>query len=244
MFHQLVRAEVLDYGYPQNSSLDVLKMYINLGSLKVAVSSADEKKMTSMITGARDWRREGIVHKKNEVFLDVNESVNLLVSTSGAVLRNDVTGQVVMKCQLSGMPECKLGLNDKLVLDKDAGGKGAATGAGGKKKPASVELDDVQFHRCVQLGKFDADRTITFVPPDGDFELMKYRITDNVNLPFRIIPVIEEQGKTRVVMNIKAIANFSSQLFASNVALKIPVCCVYFSEEWAAYSSLKLTRNP
>jgi len=44
-----------------------------------------------------------------------------------------------------------------------------------------------------------------------------------VNLPFRLIPVIEEQGKTRVVMNIKAIANFSSQLFATNVSFKIPV---------------------
>ena len=31
------------------------------------------------------------------------------------------------------------------------------------------------------------------------------------------------QGKTRVVLNIKAIANFSSQLFATNVAFKIPV---------------------
>jgi AP-2 complex subunit mu-1 len=51
---------------------------------------------------------QGIVHKKNEVFLDVLESVNLLVSANGAVLRNDVTGQVVMKAQLTGMPECKV----------------------------------------------------------------------------------------------------------------------------------------
>jgi Adaptor complexes medium subunit family len=29
--------------------------------------------------------------------------------------------------------------------------------------------------RCVRLGKFDADRTITFIPPDGEFELMRYR---------------------------------------------------------------------
>lgn len=218
-------AEILDYGYPQNSALDVLKMYINLGSLKVPIAAAEEKKMTSMITGARDWRRDGIVHKKNEVFIDVLESVNLLVSATGAVLRNDVTGQVMMRSQLSGMPECKLGLNDKVVLDRDAGGKaaGGAGAAAAKKKGAGVELDDVQFHRCVQLGKFDADRTITFVPPDGDFELAKYRISDNVNLPFRVIPVIEEQGKTRVVMNIKAIANFSSQLFATNVSFKIPV---------------------
>jgi len=24
------------------------------------------------------------------------------------------------------------------------------------------------------LGKFDADRSISFIPPDGEFELMKY----------------------------------------------------------------------
>lgn len=210
--------EVLDFGYPQNCALDVLKMYINLGSQRQSTSAAADKQMTSTITGARDWRREGIVHKKNEVFLDVDESVNLLVSATGTVLKNDVSGKVLMKAQLSGMPECKLGLNDKVVLDRDAKGGAAA----GKKKAAGVDIDDCTFHRCVQLGKFDADRTITFVPPDGEFELMKYRITDNVNLPFRVIPIIEEQGKTRVVMNVKAIANFSSQLFATNVAIKIP----------------------
>ena len=26
------------------------------------------------------------------------------------------------------------------------------------------------------------DRTISFVPPDGEFQLMSYRITENVNL--------------------------------------------------------------
>jgi len=210
--------EVIDFGYPQNCALDVLKMYINLGSQRAATSAAADKQMTSAITGARDWRREGIVHKKNEVFLDVDESVNLLVSANGTVLKNDVSGKVLMKAQLSGMPEAKLGLNDKVVLDRDAKGAAAA-----KKKAVGVDIDDCTFHRCVQLGKFDADRTITFVPPDGEFELMKYRITENVNLPFRVIPVIEEQGKTRVVMNIKAIANFSAQLFATNVAFKIPV---------------------
>ena len=93
----LICAEVLDYGYPQNCSLDVLKMYINLGSQRAPTSAQEDRKMTSTITGARDWRREGIVHKKNEVFLDVLESVNLLLSTTGTVLRNDVTGQVCVK---------------------------------------------------------------------------------------------------------------------------------------------------
>jgi AP-2 complex subunit mu-1 len=144
-------------------------MYINLGSLRAPTSAAADKQMTSAITGARDWRREGIVHKKNEVFIDVDESVNLLVSSNGTVLKNDVSGKIMMKALLSGMPEAKLGLNDKVVLDKDAGAKKGAA----PKKAAGVDIDDCTFHRCVQLGKFDADRTITFVPPDGEFELMK-----------------------------------------------------------------------
>jgi AP-2 complex subunit mu-1 len=85
------------------------------------------------------------------------------------------------------------------------------------------QIEDCSFHRCVQLGKFEADRTITFVPPDGEFELMRYRITENVNLPFKVMPVVEEVGATRVLLNIKAIANFSSQLTANNVVFKIPV---------------------
>lgn len=42
---------------------------------------------------------------------------------SGTVLRCDVTGKVVMKCFLSGMPDLKLGLNDKIGLEKEAQAK-------------------------------------------------------------------------------------------------------------------------
>ena len=31
-----------------------------------------------------------------------------------------VSGRVIMKSFLSGMPECKFGMNDKLVVDKHA----------------------------------------------------------------------------------------------------------------------------
>lgn len=35
------------------------------------------------VTNAVSWRKEGIRYRKNEVFLDVIESVNLLVSSYG-----------------------------------------------------------------------------------------------------------------------------------------------------------------
>lgn len=96
------------------------------------------------------------------------ESVNILMSQNGTLLRSDVTGKIKMKALLTGMPECKFGLNDKLLMDRDA-----AAGGGGKRRSQSVELEDCAFHRCVRLRTFDTDRTITFVPPDGEFELMR-----------------------------------------------------------------------
>lgn len=189
--------ETMDFGYPQNCAVDVLRLYINLGNIRPQIEQ-EPSQLTSQITGAIDWRREGIKHKRNEVYIDVLESVNLLLSNTGAVLRQEVTGQVQMNTKLTGMPECKFGLNDKLVIEKEA-----------STKPG-VEIDDCTFHRCVRLGKFDADRTITFIPPDGEFELMRYRVTENVNLPFKIMPVVQEElSHTRYVMIVQYVVPFA-----------------------------------
>lgn len=66
------------------------------------------------VTNAVSWRSEGIKHKKNEVFLDVVESVNLLVNSNGTVVLSEIQATLKMRTYLSGMPECKLGLNDKV----------------------------------------------------------------------------------------------------------------------------------
>nr|XP_009770906.1 PREDICTED: AP-1 complex subunit mu-2-like [Nicotiana sylvestris]XP_016495278.1 PREDICTED: AP-1 complex subunit mu-2-like [Nicotiana tabacum] len=40
------------------------------------------------VTNAVSWRSEGIQYKKNEVFLDVVESVNILVNSNGQIVRS------------------------------------------------------------------------------------------------------------------------------------------------------------
>ena len=40
--------------------------------------------------------------------------MNLLVNSNGTVVRSEVMGALKMRTFLSGMPECKLGLNDKV----------------------------------------------------------------------------------------------------------------------------------
>ncbi|KAL2010188.1 hypothetical protein VTN00DRAFT_5995 [Thermoascus crustaceus] len=214
--------EILDFGYPQNTETDTLKMYITTEGVKSAIanSAADSSRITMQATGALSWRRADIKYRKNEAFVDVIEDVNLLMSATGTVLRADVNGQIIMRAYLSGTPECKFGLNDRLLLDgADAAGnrtKAARAAAG------SVTLEDCQFHQCVKLGRFDADRTISFVPPDGEFELMRYRATENVNLPFKVHPIVREIGTTKVEYSVAIKANYGSKLFATNVVVRIP----------------------
>ena len=50
--------------------------------------------------------------------------------------------------------------------------------AAGKSK--TVEIEDIKFHQCVRLTRFENDRTIVFIPPDGEFDLMTYRLQTQV----------------------------------------------------------------
>lgn len=234
--------EILDFGYPQNTETDTLKMYITTEGVKTeramvcfAASDCgaqllthlqeDSSKITMQATGALSWRRADIKYRKNEAFVDVIEDVNLLMSATGTVLRADVNGQIIMRAYLSGTPECKFGLNDRLTLGEDNlhGPSGNRAGAKATRAAAgSVTLEDCQFHQCVKLGKFDTDRIISFVPPDGEFELMRYRATENVNLPFKVHAIVNEVGKTKVEYSIAIRANYGSKLFATNVVIRIP----------------------
>jgi AP-2 complex subunit mu-1 len=206
--------EILDFGYPQTSETDTLKQYISQEEIRSDKLQSESKKITIQATGAISWRKEDIKYRKNECFIDIIESLNLIMSNKGAILRVDVAGQVMVKAFLSGMPECKFGLNDKLLMER--------SNAAAKKRQSAVELDDVQFHQCVKLGRFDVDRTISFVPPDGEFELMKYRTTENINLPFRVHAIVNEIGRSRVEYKVVVKATFAMTLAATNVRVFIP----------------------
>lgn len=207
--------EMMDFGVPQILEVDALKRYITQGDAKACNLENKElqEKICAQATGAISWRAENIKHRKNEVYIDVVEQLNVLFSQKGQVLRADVAGQINVNSLLSGMPECKFGVNDKLV----AGGNRV-----GKSSHRSIVMDDVRCHQCVRLGRFESQRTITFIPPDGKFTLMRYRITENVHIPFHIFPVVQERGKSRIECSVKVKSNFGKILSASNVILRIP----------------------
>ena len=139
------------------------------------------------------WRSEGVKHKKNEIFLDVVEKLDILVAANGNVLRSEILGIVKMKSFLSGMPELKLGLNDKIWFE--------TTGRTTRSK--TVEMDDIKFHQCVRLSRFESDRTISFIPPDGDFELMSYRLNTHVKPLIWVEAVIENYTESKIEYSVR-----------------------------------------
>lgn len=85
--------EILDFGYPQNCDTGVLKTFITQQGVKSATKE-EQAQITSQVTGQIGWRREGIKYRRNELFLDVLEYVNLLMSPQGQVLSAHVAGKV------------------------------------------------------------------------------------------------------------------------------------------------------
>lgn len=200
--------ELLDFGYPQTTDGKILQEYVTQEGHKLEIAP----RPPPAVTNAVHWRSEGIKYRKNEVFLDVIEGVNLLANSNGNVLRSEIVGSIKMRVYLSGMPELRLGLNDKVLFE--------STGRG---KSKSVELEDVKFHQCVRLSRFENDRTISFVPPDGEFELMSYRLNTHVKPLIWIESVIERHAHSRVEIMVKAKSQFKRRSTANNVEIIIPV---------------------
>ncbi|KAJ3222829.1 AP-1 complex subunit mu-1 [Clydaea vesicula] len=200
--------EMMDFGYPQTTDHKILKEYITQESYKLEIQA----RPPMAVTNAVSWRSEGIKYRKNEVFLDVIESVNLLVNANGNVLRSEILGAIKMKCYLTGMPEVRLGLNDKILFENTGRAKGKA-----------VEMEDMKFHQCVRLARFESDRTISFIPPDGEFELMSYRLNTAVKPLIWCETIIENHSGTRIEIMVKAKGQFKRRSTANNVEIIVPV---------------------
>lgn len=111
--------ELMDFGYPQTTDSKILQQYITVKSHEMEI----QPRPPMAVTNAVSWRTEGIKYRKNEVFLDVIESVNLLANASGSVLRSEIVGSIKMRVYLTGMPELRLGLNDKVLFESTGRGK-------------------------------------------------------------------------------------------------------------------------
>lgn len=87
----------------------------------------------------------------------------------------------------------------------------------------AIEMEDIKFHQCVRLSRFENDRTISFIPPDGEFELMSYRLSTPVKPLVWVEAAVESHKGSRVEYMVKVKAQFKRRSTANNVEIYVPV---------------------
>jgi AP-4 complex subunit mu-1 len=151
--------------------------------------------------------------RKNEIFVDVIERLNVVFSPSGSVVTAEVDGSVILKSFLAGSPDLFLGFNEDLVVGRDS-----------RSRYATVILDSVNFHERADYSRFESERLLVMKPPDGEFVAMNYRISSpTVTLPFRATPSIELLTTYKAELTLRIRCDAPSTTAGINISVRVPM---------------------
>ncbi|KAJ1375810.1 Mu-like proteiny domain, partial [Sesbania bispinosa] len=177
--------EVIDFGYVQTTSTELLKSYVFNEPLVIdaarlsplgpgSIFAQGTKRMPGIAVTKSVVATEPGGRRREEIFVDIIEKISITFSSSGYILTSEIDGTIQMKSYLTGNPEIRLALNEDLSIGRSQGpvyGYRSSSGSG------AVILDDCNFHESVRLDNFDMDKTLSLIPPDGEFPVMNYRMT-------------------------------------------------------------------
>ena len=176
--------EMVDYGWPlttePNALTDLIRPPTVMAKIQQAISGGSSSILSEALpTGTvsnMPWRKAQVNHPNNEIYIDIVEEVDAILSAQGSVISSDVSGSIQAQSNLSGVPDLILTFNDANLID------------------------DCSFHPCVRYSRFEKDKVVSFVPPDGPFELMRYRVSRDssgnastahpCNMPIQVLPQI------------------------------------------------------
>ena len=151
--------EMMDFGYPLTTEPNALKAMIKPAGLISRIAAATGSLSGNVSDILPDgtisnmpWRKTGVKYAQNEIYLDIIEEIDAIVDRHGVIVSSEVSGSIAANSRLSGVPDLALVFSDPGLID------------------------DCSFHPCVRYGRFERDKVVSFVPPDGAFELMKYRV--------------------------------------------------------------------
>jgi AP-3 complex subunit mu len=93
-----------------------------------------------------------VKYANNEAYFDVVEEVDAIIDRSGATVFAEILGYVDCCIKLSGMPDLSMTFVNPRILD------------------------DVSFHPCIRFKRWESEKVLSFIPPDGNFRLISYHI--------------------------------------------------------------------
>lgn len=117
----------------------------------VGLDAAADRGRTSL-TSPVPWRRPNSKYAKNEVYVDLIESLQGMVDATGAPIALDLWGRMECTAYLSGMPELLITLQSPELVENAA------------------------WHPCVRRPLWNEQKKVSCVPPDGMCELGTYHL--------------------------------------------------------------------
>ncbi|XP_032143607.1 stonin-2 isoform X6 [Sapajus apella] len=177
-----------------------------------------------------DLSTVGLNYLEEEITVDVRDEFSGIVSKGdNQILQHHVLTRIHILSFLSGLAECRLGLNDILI-------KGNEIVLRQDIMPTTttkwIKLHECRFHGCVDEGVFHNSRVILFNPLDAcRFELMRFRtVFAEKTLPFTLRTAASVNGAEVEVQSwLRMSTGFSSnrdpltQVPCENVMIRYPV---------------------
>ncbi|CAD7683949.1 unnamed protein product [Nyctereutes procyonoides] len=222
--------EVLDYGYVQTTSMEMLRNFIqteavvskpfslfDLSSVGLFGAETQQSKVAPSTAASRPvLASRSDQSQKNEVFLDVVERLSVLIASNGSLLKVDVQGEIRLKSFLPSGSEMRIGLTEEFCV-----GKSELRGYG-----PGIRVDEVSFHSSVLLEEFESHRILRLQPPQGELTVMRYQLSDDLPspLPFRLFPSVQwDRGSGRLQVYLKLRCDLPPKSQALNVRLHLPL---------------------
>ncbi|GJW45588.1 AP-3 complex subunit mu [Tanacetum coccineum] len=119
----------------------------------------------------------------------------------GVLVKCEIFGVVEVNSHLSGIPDLTLSFANPSILN------------------------DVQFHPCVRFRPWESQQLLSFVPPDGLFKLMNYRVKKLKNTPIYVKPQLSsESGTYRVSVMVGIRNDLGKAIDSVVVQFQFPPC--------------------
>lgn len=200
--------EMIDNGFPLTTEPNILREMIpppNIVSKMLSVVTGNSSNVSNTLPGATatcvPWRTMDLKHSNNEVYVDLVEEMDAIINRDGALVKCEVYGEVQVNSHLSGLPDLTLSFANPSILN------------------------DVRFHPCVRFRPWESHQILSFVPPDGQFKLMSYRVKKLKSTPIYVKPQLTSDSGTCRVSVLVGIRNDPGKTIDSiTVQFQLPPC--------------------
>lgn len=200
--------EMIDNGFPLTTELNILREMIaapNIVNKVLSVVTGSSSNVSGTLPGATatcvPWRTAELKHASNEVYVELVEEMDAIINRDGNLVKCEVYGEVQVNSHLSGIPDLTLSLANPNILN------------------------DVRFHPSVRFRPWESHQILSFVPPDGEFKLMSYRVKKLRSIPIYVKPQLTSDGGTcRVSVLVGVRHDPGKPIDSITVLFQLPPC--------------------